>query len=276
MPTLPFAEEIRQARQLSEEASVAAVFIQRVQATLQSLAIIDRQHRTNPAIQPKIPGSDVIETVVERWPALGGLADLNPAETATYIDRVQRMKLQQETVQGHLAPITAEEHERAHRLAQLQADQQQAMAAPEWAEIAARLRKTGAERDHLALALASARQKVAIVKPTQTALKAYLNQILAERDNETANDELRAARVRALATEAIKNVRAIATVSKLELGLPEPIGVSASPAHIDESIRSLQDLLEAIAAQLRALEQEVSHYQTTFDELTAELLSHLG
>jgi len=276
MTTLPFAEEIRNARRMSEEAAIAAALLHRVQANLQSLEIIDRQHRANPSLQPPIPGGELINSFIDQWPTFAGLTDLNVSENPSYLERINGMKLQQQAVENHLRPITAEEHERAHQLSHLQADQQKAMAAPEWAEVAAQLRKIGTERDQLAVILATGRQKVAVVKPTQTALNGYLNQILREQASENTNEEIRNARVRALATAAIDSVRAIAAVSKLELGLPEPIEASSTVTHIDASIESLRELLRAVNGQLSSLEEDVAGQQSAFDKLTADLLRQLG
>jgi hypothetical protein len=276
MTTLPFADEIRVARQQSEEAAAATALLQQVQATLQSLEIIRRQHGENDAIQPEIPGSQLINDVIARWPTLGALQELGAANSASYSQQLTAAKLQQDTIQAHLAPITAEEHERAHRLSHLQAEQQQAMAAPEWAAIAAELRGVGIERDKLAVSLASARQKVAIVTPTQAALTAYLQQIRQESTSSAGDAQLRDSRVRLLVAEGIKRVRAIAVVSKLQIGLPDLLDTEPSSSRIQESIEELAKLLTAVDGQLQSLQAEVEHQQSAFDDLTAQLLERLG
>ena len=82
MTTLPFSEEIRFARQQSEEAAAATALLHQVQATLQSLAIIQRQHTDNTAIQPEIPGEHLLSDVITRWPALAALPPGEDAEQA--------------------------------------------------------------------------------------------------------------------------------------------------------------------------------------------------
>ena len=122
MTTLPFADEIRVARQQSEEAAAATALLQQVQATMQSLEIIRRQHRENDAIQPEIPGKQLVEDVIARWPVLAGLRDIGAAGQGDYSGRLQAAQLQQDSIQAHLAPIRAEEHERAHRLSAARKD----------------------------------------------------------------------------------------------------------------------------------------------------------
>lgn len=276
MTTLPFSEEIRFARQQSEEAAAATALLHQVQATLQSLAITQRQHTGNAEIQPEVPGERLLSDVITRWPALAVLRDIGANAGSPYVKQIAAAKLQHETILAHLRPITAEEHERAHRLSHLQADQQRAMAAPEWAEVAEKLRDIGLERDKLAISLAGARQKVAIVSPTQTTLKAYLKQIHKESASRSGDTQLRERRIIMLVSEGISRVRSIAAVSNLEIGIPDPIETESTLPRIQDSIEELEELLRAVEGQLRTLEQEAERQQSTFDKLTAELLGQLG
>jgi hypothetical protein len=212
--------------------------------------------------------------IITRWPELAGISGIELAETESYQARLHRKKLQHETILRHILPISTEEHSRAHDLAHLQEEQQRALAAPEWSDTTARLRKIGAERDALALQLATIQQKVALVKPIQIATKAYLHHIHVEHDGRADGGPEDQALVNAIANEALTSLQAILSVSQIQIGLI--IDQTSSGPSTVEIIQALTNLLDAVNSQIGELEDQVNHHQSSYDLMTKALLDELG
>ena len=270
MSKLPFAVEIAEARARSEDAHTASRLRQRVQAALQSVDIIRRQHALNTTIEPELPGDDLIDESIQHWPELGGIVAVGPEPHSPYLEQAERRRSQLLTIMRHIVPIAEDEHHRAHHLAHLQDDQQRALAAPEWAEITANLRRVGAERDTIALKLATSRQKVAQVQPLLVTVSAYLDRLQKGMPN-VVNPEIRYHHRQTLVTDAIDSLESILAASQLEIA-PLP----ARTAPFETIAQHLTELRHAIAAQLAELQASVDREQSQFDALTATLVAELG
>lgn len=285
---LPLFEEIREARRLAEESRDARIHLQRVGAALASVEILRSHLRRRPDLEAELPGEDVLDLLVDRWPQL---ADLRAADLPPSSDLVSRLsvRLQQlRTAEQELRPLADDADHRSHHLSQLQEEQRALLGDPRYQEVVAELSEVGRQRERFVHELGPVRQRLALVEPASrlvTTFAGRLRELEADLRDGEGPDEVRAWRACSLMDGLCTGLAEVLDHLDLEIASPPapPVPESIDRAEPDEALatlrelsRTMERLQETLAERRDALAAEQSRLQSQHDRLTRKLLDQLG
>ncbi len=284
---LPLVEEIREARRLSDESRDATLHLQRVNVALASVDIIQSQLGGG-LTHHELPGEEILDLLVERWPQLSDLraADLSPR--APYPERLTARRRQLQQAWTEIKPLMDQSEVRAHHLGHLQEEQRELLEDPKWAAATAELHALGVEREQYARAIGPLRQRLSLVSPAWTVVHAFEQRIEAEyRQLEMISDPTGLTTWRALAvTEGMLGSVAEAIHSLgLEIPVPEAPSVPASYDEVDRdsvrerigrALQELGGLLDSLHRQRVILESEEQQVSKQLDALTQAIVDRMG
>lgn len=263
---LPLVDEIREARRLSEESAAATRDISDLMTALTSLDL---------ASSAALPGDEVLRRVQDRWPVYLG----EPAPRAD--DRRDQLL----EALAALQPISDAHPERAHHMGHLQEEQQEALKAPQYAEVVAELLAAGAERTAATHAMARLVGRVRLIDPLQTLLERFL----ASLDTEVAGLQatadprgIRAYRLQSVLTSYLHGVVQTLASLGLDVDVPELL-----PPHRERGREEVLaeaatvrawcvDLNARADAVRRPMEQDLTAQRATIERVDRSLRETLG
>lgn len=287
MEQLPLVEEIREARRLSEEAHQAQLHIARVDAGLQSIAIVAQQHASHPRIQPPCPAAELVVEIADVWPQFNSLADAGPRPDDSYTTQLAKRRSQLKLCQQMLSPLTHDAQRRAQVLAELQHRQRHELEAPKWAEEVARLGKMGQERDKLVRDLTPLKQRIALTNPAAEMLSAFVARLDGEIEAQDKPDDngRQAWRAASMAKSIISTLATLLVRLQLEIAIPEPPTLPEKPdpsanqqlwQEVIRTRRELADLHQIVGKEAKALIRQADECTRRFEELTNLLKERMG
>lgn len=283
--TLPFSQEIREARARSERAQNAVIFDKHLETALTGLSIIQQQVLRGLEFQGELPGEDLLVEVPLRYPDI----DIGPVpEGLSTLEAVHHRTLVFQQVRDVLAPWVAESLEVAAALHELQHQQHHELEKPEWAEVVEGLNVLARERDALAHQMAAVRERQAQVHPVTGLFEGIIPQLtiqVAATETEEDPDGIVAWRVARLAQKQLVGMANLLIQVDLVVPLPfEPmVPDTPHPRHrerlVAESIAVLKwmrEVYDAFADQRRLLEEQLEARAARHTELEDAMKEQMG
>ncbi|MBT3218695.1 MAG: hypothetical protein HN348_06355 [Proteobacteria bacterium] len=287
MEQLPLVEEIREARRLSEEAHQAQLHIARIDAGLQSIAIVAQQHASHPTIQPPCPAGELVAELADFWPQFKSLADAGPRPSHVYHLQLTKRRSQLELCRQVLAPLTHDAQQRAQVLAELQHRQRHELEDPKWAKAVAELGKMGQERDKLVKKLTPLQQRIALTSPAAEMLSAFIDRLDGELETKNGPDERgrQSWRAVSMAKSMLATLDSLLGQLQLEIALPKVPTIPAIPdpvvneqlwQEVIRTRRELADLNQIVGQEARTLILQADECTQRFEEITEWLKEQMG
>jgi hypothetical protein len=287
---LPFADEIREARAVAEEAARAMVDVARVEAAVASVGVYEHQLRLRPELPlDPFPGDQLVHELAERWPALADLASAIPRSSESSLSRLNGRRDQLEAARRELRPIAAEAEARGLRLHGLQHSQRHALESPRWNETVAELGLLGADRERLAGELRPLEQRLSALRPIRSVLTPLAQRVRGELANRSGEDPhgFTAWRSGHVARAILESLARIMAPVALELPLPPPPAVTDRP-DADPEVREaiwwdvegiadrLKELSDALDLEADALERRCGILAAQAEEIRSRILERTG
>lgn len=267
---LPYAEEIREARELAEEASEAVMKLQRARNELHAATLLEGHLAQGMKFEGDLPGTDVLHAAAAWRPELEALLDDEIGGGTALRLRVRRERLQ--TLIGMLEPLADEARDRAQALHDLQHAQHHELEKPEWMEVIGDLIEVGRKRDALAQALAHVTNARANLEPVRGAVLGaapLLEQELIEAATADDPDGVVALRVASLAQQQLAGIARLMVHLKFVVPLPFEPAVPDTP-HARHKQRLLGET-GAVLSWLRDLSEQLVDRAALLDARQAQL-----
>lgn len=263
---LPLVDEIREARAWAQQCTEAARDLARVRALLTNM----EQH----------PGGlfddGVVDELADRWP---DLADLHAADAPPGADQGARAlarRMQLEAAAQALTPRAAASEAAAHRMADLQKEQQAQLKDPRYATVVAEVRQWQHERHNLAAALQPKRARLAKLVAAKKVASQYCDRTRvssaeAEHDDDPIAAWKTALLCHTLATSLDTTLQAL-DVMVTVADAPTPV----PPRPVDIDVGAMRDLIRGATAALRSTRQTLLDEHAVLDNEVAELDAKLA
>jgi hypothetical protein len=285
---LPFVDEVRDARQATEESATAMGQVHKIGALLTSLDVIERQLGVRPDITADLPGADLIEEVAEGWSALADLTSSSPRPDEQLAMAIATRRSQLHLALQVLRPLADESTARGQALHAFQHQQRHALQAATYAGAVRELADLGGERDRLAATIQPLNQRLAMVDPALAVLRRFVDRLLEE--HTTSGDladphGIRSWRAGQLATNLITGLGAVIAAVELDIPLPNPPELPEEPNptrskgiwvevhRVQGQLAELHAILEEEGSTLRA---DRDAQQERHEQVTRSILDRMG
>ena len=276
---LPMYEEVSEARRLAEEAADAAKFHLEAGGALTSLSMFKHYLTGGIALDPVLPGAELVERAVQRFPHLQALHEAAPPEGAQDAERLQARIQQLQSLQQMLGPIAAKQELRASEVHRLQHEQHHHLIKPEFAEVMAEIEERNALRQELAVKIADQRYRLGMLRPCHEGLASFLPDMLSTFEGTDDSDvgvlEILCGKIAALSDL----VTSTALVLGLDLGplrVPELAPRAPDRAAVGQALEILRALRDALQAQQDLTEKTLHEHEETHRQATEWILARTG
>lgn len=282
---LPLVAQIREARRLAEEANAAYRDFNMLGSTLTTIDLLELRLARIPAMQTDVPGLAHVAEVAARWPELAWMISQIPGENTAYGVALQRQRALVEAARAHLKELADTSEERNHRLAHLQEDQQEALAAPQYADAVEELRAIGAEREVVAHAIGPVRQRHSLVEPVRQVTERLRGELAREVATLAGEDDSRGiyrARAVHMMETVLDALTSMMSQQNLQIRVPQMPALGAdAPRQAILSAASavdaeLHEILVDFSTLGERLAREESEVSARLERLTQALLERLG
>ncbi|TVQ86511.1 MAG: hypothetical protein EA397_20140 [Deltaproteobacteria bacterium] len=276
---LPMYEEVSEARRLAEEAADAAKFHLEAGGALTSLSMFKHYLTGGIALDPVLPGTDLVERAIDRFPHLRALHEAAPREGAPDAERLHARIQQLQSLQQMLGPIAAKLELRSSEVHRLQHAQHHHLIKPEFADIMAQIDERNALRQDLAVKIADQRYRLGLLRPCHEGLASFLPDMQNAFERTDGSDvgplEILCGKITALDDL----VGSTALVLGLDLGplrVPELDPQALDRATIGHALEVLQALNDALASEKELTERTLKEHEAAHRQANEWILAQTG
>ena len=270
---VPLADEIREARRLTQESADAQRDLHLVEMVHRSAHLLEQRLYAMPQADFEVPGDDALAGVAARWPQLRGLGDAAPKASQPLKQRLILRKMQAQAAIDALRPLARVATVRATEMHELQHRQQHELVGEEWAGLVGELQQVGVLRDQILHTLAPKQRLIAMFEP----LLLIADTALRERtvDADALRADASGTLAFSLAIGVAATVRALGdAMAQVELALPVPtppvVPAAPSPGDVDRLIIEVRTALDGLATLRMSLDRGQRETRAEVDALTAE------
>jgi hypothetical protein len=275
MIELPLAAEIREARQLAQEANDAALHLRWIELELGTLRVL--QGHLRPGVEPDLdlPGDATLEALLDRWPMLHRIGDVAPADGAPFTTRLDSRRIQLDTARQMLAPLAAAARTRNEHLSDLLHEQNHDLEDPKFGPALEELGELWRQRELATMALAPLEERASRLEPLLTTSRAFRDRLSGELDALRPDDAVGAFRAAHLGLGLLGTLEGIALQLGQPLDFPRAPSVPdiPSPEGLPALRAAVADMVDAFRRLAESLQAEFGNVRTEADALAGQVAS---
>lgn len=277
--TLPLSEEVREARRSAVESDAAAAFHEEARSALLAVSVMTKRLASAPDVAIEIPGDDLIDRAITRFPHLAPLRDVWPGGGAPAARRARARAEQLRSLQQLLAPISQDQARRAAEVTRLQQEQARHLQDPAYAELRAAINERLGLRESLRTQISALQLQRTKLQVPCAVVEGFLPTIRSDIDRARTEP-----RHRAVASSKLHAARDLIATHLADDPLAPQVPRFSDPVLSGQSsyetlvagAKSLTELGQRITAARDDLLQQESDLEAQFEDATQWILNRTG